>query len=70
MLSNGEPATTSGRIVDLAVDTDNPSTLYLALASQGVQDYGTTFEPIFDGEEVALVVAIDQQIRMSFGLIG
>ncbi|NDH90080.1 MAG: glycosyl hydrolase, partial [Flavobacteriia bacterium] len=50
---NVGPATTSGRIVDLAVDTENPGTLYLALASGGVwktTNNGTTFEPIFDGE--------------------
>jgi len=47
------PATTSGRIADLAVDEENPGTMYLALASGGVwktTNNGTTFEPLFDGE--------------------
>lgn len=47
------PATTSGRIADLAVDSKSPGTMYLALASSGVwktTNNGTTFEPIFDSE--------------------
>ena len=50
---NVGPATTSGRIADLAVDAQNPGTMYLALASSGVwktTNNGTTFEPIFDNQ--------------------
>lgn len=46
------PATTSGRIVDIAVNPKNHAEYYLALASSGVwktTNHGTTFEPIFDG---------------------
>ena len=46
------PATTSGRIVDIAVNPNNHAEYYLALGSGGVwktTNHGTTFEPIFDG---------------------
>ena len=45
------PATTSGRIVDLVVNPNNPAEIYLALASSGVwktTNNGTTWNPIFD----------------------
>lgn len=47
------PALTSGRISDLAVDPDNPSTYYVAVSSGGVWktvNAGTTFKPIFDSQ--------------------
>jgi len=47
------PAMTSGRIADLAVNPNNASEYYVAVASGGVwktTDAGTTFQPIFDGE--------------------
>ncbi len=47
------PATTSGRIADLAVDHENPNTWYVAAASGGVwktTNAGGTFSPLFDGE--------------------
>ncbi|MBI5472353.1 MAG: glycosyl hydrolase [Ignavibacteriae bacterium] len=47
------PALTSGRISDLAVNPNNTSEWYIAVASGGVwktTNAGTTFEPIFDGE--------------------
>ena len=47
------PATTSGRIADLAVNPENKAEMYLALASSGVwktTNNGTTWEPIFDSE--------------------
>ncbi|KAA3617301.1 MAG: glycosyl hydrolase [Calditrichaeota bacterium] len=47
------PALASGRIGDLAVNPDNPSHFYVAVASGGVwrtYNAGTTFEPIFDNE--------------------
>ncbi len=45
------PAFMSGRIGDIAVDPQNPSTWYLAIASGGVfktTNAGTTWQPIFD----------------------
>jgi photosystem II stability/assembly factor-like uncharacterized protein len=47
------PATTSGRIIDLAVNPNNKSEYYVAGACSGVWktiNNGVTFEPIFDGE--------------------
>lgn len=47
------PALTSGRITDIAVDPEHPSTWYVASASGGVWktvNGGTTFTPIFDHE--------------------
>lgn len=47
------PATTSGRISDLAVNPANTAEYYVAVASGGVwktQNRGTTFEPVFDGQ--------------------
>ncbi len=47
------PALTSGRIGDLAVDPEDHSTIYVAVASGGVwktTNAGTTWTPIFDGE--------------------
>ena len=47
------PALTSGRISDLAINPNNKSEWYIAVASGGVwktTNAGTTFEPIFDGE--------------------
>lgn len=46
------PATTSGRIADLAINPNNPNEYYVAAASGGVWktvNHGTTFSPIFDG---------------------
>ena len=47
------PATTSGRIVDLAVNPSNKAEMYLALASGGVwktTNNGTTWQAIFEHE--------------------
>jgi len=47
------PALTSGRIADFAVNPENPSQYYVAVASGGVwktDDHGVTFRPIFDGQ--------------------
>jgi hypothetical protein len=46
------PATTSGRVADIAVNPNNPAEYYLAIACGGVfktTNNGTTYEPIFDG---------------------
>ncbi|MBI3133367.1 MAG: glycosyl hydrolase [Bacteroidetes bacterium] len=45
------PAMASGRISDIAVNPDNPSEYYLAVASGGVwktTNHGNTYSPIFD----------------------
>jgi len=47
------PALTSGRISDLAINPENPSEYYVAVASGNVwktENGGVTFEPIFDGQ--------------------
>ncbi len=47
------PATTSGRIADLAVAPNNHDVYYVAAASGGVwktTNHGVTFNPIFDGQ--------------------
>lgn len=47
------PATTSGRIADLAVNSNNHLQYYAAVASGGVwktNNGGVTFTPVFDGE--------------------
>lgn len=47
------PAMASGRIGDIAVNPENPSEYYLAVASGGVwktDNHGNTFYPIFDNE--------------------
>ncbi|MFK7971560.1 MAG: WD40/YVTN/BNR-like repeat-containing protein, partial [Bacteroidia bacterium] len=47
------PATTSGRIADMAVNPNKTSEYYLATASGGVwktSNGGTTYEPIFDSQ--------------------
>ena len=47
------PALTSGRIADFAVNPENPSEYYVAVASGGVwktTNAGNTYEPIFDDQ--------------------
>lgn len=47
------PAVTSGRVIAFAVDPDDRSKYYVAVASGGVWktvNAGTTFTPVFDGE--------------------
>ena len=49
------PAYMSGRIADIAIDQNDPSTWYTAVGSGGVwktNNSGTTWEPIFDNESV------------------
>ncbi|WNC73679.1 FlgD immunoglobulin-like domain containing protein [Thalassotalea psychrophila] len=54
-LRNIGPAYMSGRIADIEVDSENPSTWYVAVGSGGVwktDNGGITFKPIFDSEAV------------------
>ncbi|XOV81339.1 MAG: glycosyl hydrolase [Aestuariibacter sp.] len=54
-LRNIGPAYMSGRIADIAVDQNNPSTWYTAVGSGGVWktvNAGTTWTPIFDDQAV------------------
>ncbi len=47
------PALTSGRVADIAINEKIPGTYYVASAAGGVwktENWGTTYEPIFDGE--------------------
>jgi len=49
------PAAYSGRISDLAVNPDNHSEYYVAVASGGLwktDNHGTTFSPVFDNQSV------------------
>jgi len=52
------PSVFSGRISDLAVHPADPSIFYAAYASGGLwktENHGTSFEPIFDGEQVMTI---------------
>jgi photosystem II stability/assembly factor-like uncharacterized protein len=52
-LRNIGPAFMSGRIADIAIDPERPSTWYVAVGSGGVwktENAGTTWKPVFDGE--------------------
>lgn len=54
-LRNIGPAYMSGRIADIAVDQNDPSTWYVAVGSGGIwktTNNGTTWNPIFDGQAV------------------
>jgi hypothetical protein len=47
------PATTSGRVADMAVDPNNHDVWFVATASGGVWktiNHGLTFSPLFDNE--------------------
>jgi photosystem II stability/assembly factor-like uncharacterized protein len=53
--TNIGPAIMSGRVVDLAVNRENPGHFYAAYASGGLwvtHNYGNTFEPLFDDQNV------------------
>jgi hypothetical protein len=52
------PATMGGRVDDVAVLESNPSVFYVATASGGIWktiNYGTTFVPVFDDQEVSSI---------------
>jgi photosystem II stability/assembly factor-like uncharacterized protein len=52
------PANMGGRIDDIAVDENNPSTFYLGLAGGGLwktTNNGTTFTPIFDEYKISSI---------------
>ena len=54
-LRNIGPAYMSGRIADIAVDQQNPSTWYVGVASGGVWktvNNGTTWKPVFEDQSV------------------
>ena len=55
------PAIMGGRVVDLAVDENHPSTFFVATASGGVwktTNNGTTFQPVFEKEKVVSLGSI------------
>ncbi len=61
---NVGPTVFSGRIVDVAVNPENPSNFYAAYASGGLwvtENNGITFEPVFDNEAVITIgdIAVD-----------
>lgn len=62
------PTVMSGRVVDLAVNPEDPSEFLVAYASGGLwhtTDHGTSFEPLFDNELVMTLgaVAVDWAVR-------
>ena len=55
------PATSSGRVDDLAVLESDPTTFYVAMATAGIYkttNAGTTFAPVFDNEGTGSVGAV------------
>jgi len=61
---NVGPTIMSGRVVDLAVDPDDPSHFYVAYASGSLWEtfnHGTSFQPLFDGQIVMTIgdIAVD-----------
>jgi len=61
-VENIGPTVFGGRVVDLAVNPDQPSEFYVAYASGGLWhtiNNGTTFDPIFDHESVITIGDID-----------
>ncbi len=55
------PSNIGGRILDLVVDPEQPSTLYAAAASGGVwvsRDFGRTFQPSWPPEETPAIGAL------------
>jgi len=55
------PAVMGGRVSDLAIDPQKPTTFYVALATGGLWktgNNGVTFEPVFDGQPVQSLGAV------------
>ena len=62
------PTVMSGRVVDLAVNPDNPAEFVVAYATGGIwhtTDQGTSFQPLFDHELMMFVgaLAVDWEQR-------
>ena len=62
------PTVMSGRVVDLAVNPDNPAEFVVAYATGGIwhtTDQGTSFQPLFDHDLMMFVgaLAVDWQNR-------
>ena len=63
-MTNIGPAIMSGRVVDLDVNEEAPQNYYVAYASGGLwvtNNYGNSFEPLFDHESVMTIgdIAVD-----------
>ena len=63
-LTNIGPTIMSGRVVDMDVNDDAPQNYYVAYASGGLwvtNNYGSSFEPLFDYESVMTIgdIAVD-----------
>jgi len=63
-MTNIGPTIMSGRVVDLAVNEAEPQNYYVAYASGGLwvtSNFGNTFEPLFDHEQVLTIgdIAVD-----------
>ncbi len=60
-IENIGPTIMSGRVTELAVNPDNPTTFYVSYASGGLwytENNGTTFTPLFDDQSVMTIGAI------------
>jgi len=63
------PAFTSGRIADFAVNPDDPSEFYVAVASGNIwktENNGITFKPVFDKYGVNNIVAHNLSFDVKF----
>ena len=73
-MTNIGPTIMSGRVVDLAVNEAEPHNYYVAYASGGLwftNNYGSTFEPLFDYESVMTIgdIAVDWKNNMSSNIM-
>lgn len=70
---NVGPTVMSGRVVDLAVDPDDPMHFYVAYASGSLwetKNSGTSFEPIFDNQIVMTIGDIEVDWKNSIIYVG